>query len=101
MTVGAWLVDLTVLVLVLAGCAALALWSTRGMRDPNRDRELERLVARVRETPGEDAIDQVQAVVLLRAVRDGWFIDPDPNIDIDRQPGSRLDRRSGARSQKK
>jgi hypothetical protein len=92
MNVGAWLIDLTVLVPVLAGCAALALWSTRGM-DPTRDRELERLMARVRDTLGEDAMDGAVSVVTMRAARDGWFIDPDPNIDIDRQPGSHLDPR--------
>ena len=84
MNVGAWLVAikqflvvwhfLTVMVLVLAGLAALALWLTRGMWDPNRDKELERLMARARDTLGEDAMDEAMLAVGERAARDGWDV---------------------------
>jgi hypothetical protein len=108
MTVGAWLVAineflaawqvLAVMVLVLTGLAASALWLTRGMRDPNRDKELERLMARfrdneldwlmarfrdneldwlmarVRDTLGEDEGDLAVLAVSERAARDGWDV---------------------------
>ena len=61
------------------------------MRDPDRDEELERLMARVRDTLGEHTLDEAEHAVVVRAVRASWVIRPDPSVDIDRQPGGRLD----------
>jgi hypothetical protein len=62
--------------------------------------ELELLMARVRDTLGEDAIDQAQGVVTMRAP-DGWFLRRDPMwTQTDGLGAAGLIRRSRACSQK-
>lgn len=51
----------------------------------------ERFLARVEKTLGEGALDEAVLTVGERARRDGWVVYPDPNIDLDRQPGAGLD----------